>query len=126
MQFCPCWTKYTTALDVEDSSLQLESVTSGRCWAGQTATLGLDDSNEGLDLLADNTMEGLEAPPELPQGPEGPSAAPGVTPHQPTAAPIAAVLYSQPRSVFPGRNSHDLLERIHQAKHCMHALEVQP
>ena len=50
-------------------------------------------------------MEGLEAPPELPQGLEGPSAAPAVTPHQPMAAPIAAMLYSQPRSVFPGRHA---------------------
>lgn len=56
-----------------------------------------------MDLLADNTMEGLEAPPELPEDPpnaedQAPVAA---TPQLPVQ-PSTAMLYSQPRSVFPG------------------------
>ena len=73
---------------------------------GQTATLGLDDSKEGVDLLSDNTMDGLDVPPELPgeaslDPPQPPDAA---TP-QLAMQPSAAMLYSQPRSVFPGENA---------------------
>ena len=66
----------------------------------------LEDSADGSDMLADNTMEGLDAPPELPlepaglqeAAPQGPVAA---TPQQPVAA-AAAAPYSQPHSVFQG------------------------
>ena len=65
-------------------------------------TVELDESGDGDDLLADNTMDGLEAPPELPAG-SLPAALPQVaaTPQQ-TIAPPAVTSYSQPRSVFPG------------------------
>lgn len=57
-----------------------------------------------MDLLADNTMEGLEAPPELPGGPSNAGGQPQVaaTPQLPVQ-PSTATLYSQPRSVFPGK-----------------------
>lgn len=83
---------------------------------GQTATLGLDDSKEGLDLLSDNTMDGLDVPPELPgeaalDAPLPPEAA---TP-QLAMQPSAAMLYSQPRSVFPGETAtqHGLVPNVH-------------
>lgn len=64
--------------------------------------MDLEESGDDNDLLADNTMDGLEAPPELPAG-AGPAALPQVaaTPQQ-AIAPPAVTPYSQPRSVFPG------------------------
>lgn len=64
--------------------------------------MDLEESGDDNDLLADNTMDGLEAPPELPAG-AGPTALPQVadTPQQ-AIAPPAVTPYSQPRSVFPG------------------------
>lgn len=62
----------------------------------------LEESGDGNDLLADNTMDGLEAPPELPAE-TVPAALPQVanTPQQLIALP-AVTPYSQPHSVFPG------------------------
>ena len=62
----------------------------------------LEESGDGNDLLADNTMDGLEAPPELPAE-TVPAALPQVanTPQQ-LIAPPAVTPYSQPHSVFPG------------------------
>ena len=70
----------------------------------QSVTMDLEESGDGDDLLADNTMDGLEAPPELPAG-AVPAALPQVaeTPQQTIAAP-ALTPYSQPRSVFPGEH----------------------
>lgn len=64
--------------------------------------MDLQDSGDGDDLLADNTMDGLEAPPELPGG-AVPTALPQVaeTPQQ-AIPPPAVTPYSQPHSVFPG------------------------
>ena len=66
--------------------------------------MDLEESGDGNDLLADNTMDGLEAPPELPAGAGAvPAALPQVadTPQQ-AIAPPAITPYSQPHSVFPG------------------------
>ena len=66
-----------------------------------------DGGGGGNDLLADNTMDGLDAPPELPltaaEGGPAPAALPQVaeTPRQAVTQP-AVTPYSQPRSVFPG------------------------
>ena len=68
----------------------------------QNVTMDLEDT--GTDMLVDNTMDGLEAPPELPS--TGPvfTALPQVaeTPAQAVYQP-AVTPYSQPRSVFPGQ-----------------------
>ncbi len=66
-------------------------------------TVDLEDSGDGNDLLADNTMSGLDCPPELPQTGPAPAALPQVaeTPRQAVIQP-AATPYSQPHSVFPG------------------------
>ena len=64
----------------------------------------LEDSTGSGAMLADNTMEGLEAPPELPLEPAGlqrTALAVAATPQQPVAFSVAAP-YSQPHSVFPG------------------------
>ena len=67
-------------------------------------TMDLEDSTSSGAMLADNTMEGLEAPPELPLEPaglQGTALAVAATPQQPVAFSAAAP-YSQPHSVFPG------------------------
>ena len=71
-----------------------------------SVTMDLEDSTCDADILADNTMEGLEDPPELPleaalAHAAAPAAAIAATPQQPIAMPAVAP-YSQPRSVFPG------------------------
>ena len=80
--------------------------------AGQTATLALDDSNEGMDLLADNTMDGLDAPPELPGEAGGGKPQPAASTPQLPMQPSTAMLYSQPRSVFPGMQIRQCWLRI--------------
>ena len=80
--------------------------------------MDLADSGSGNDMLADNTMDGLDAPPELPltaaeTGP-APAALPQVaeTPRQAVTQP-AVTPYSQPHSVFPGDNNyHICLSRL--------------
>ncbi|DBB09035.1 TPA: hypothetical protein ACH3X3_007660 [Trebouxia sp. C0006] len=69
----------------------------------QSMTMDLEDSGDGNDLLADNTMDGLDCPPELPQTGPAPAALPQVaeTPRQAVIQP-AVTPYSQPHSVFPG------------------------
>ncbi len=68
-----------------------------------SVTMDLEDSGDGDDLLADNTMDGLDCPPELPQTGPSPAALPQVaeTPRQAVIQP-AVTPYSQPHSVFPG------------------------
>lgn len=67
--------------------------------------MDLEESSDGNDLLADNTLDGLDAPPELPQGPGAvPSALPPVI-GTPLHTVPAVTPYSQPRSVFPGEQS---------------------
>ncbi len=74
-------------------------------------SMELEESGDGTDMLADNTMDGLEAPPELPltaaQTEAAPSALPQVaeTPRQAVTQP-AVTPYSQPHSVFPGEVYH--------------------
>lgn len=63
--------------------------------------MDLEESGDGDDLLADNTMDGLDAPPELPAG-AVPTALPQVAETPQQAIPPALTPYSQPRSVFPG------------------------
>lgn len=63
--------------------------------------MDLEESGDGDDLLADNTMDGLEAPPELPAG-AVPTAPPQLAETPQQAIPPALTPYSQPRSVFPG------------------------
>ncbi|DBA97231.1 TPA: hypothetical protein ACH3X1_014979 [Trebouxia sp. C0004] len=69
----------------------------------QSVTMDLEDSGDGNDLLADNTMDDLDCPPELPQTGPAPAALPQVaeTPRQAVIQP-AVTPYSQPHSVFPG------------------------
>lgn len=73
------------------------------CAGDHSVTMDLEDSGDGNDLLADNTMDGLDCPPELPQTGQAPAALPQVaeTPRQAVIQP-AVTPYSQPRSVFPG------------------------
>ena len=87
-------------------------------------TMELEDSTGDADILADNTMEGLEAPPELPletalAQATAPAAAVAATPQQPVTMP-AVTPCSQPHSVFPGEalllvlQLHILLSRGHE------------
>ena len=68
----------------------------------------LEESGDGSDMmLADNTMDGLQAPPELPFTMTGTGAAPNALPQvaetpQQAVTQAAVTPYSQPHSVFPG------------------------
>ena len=84
-------------------------------------TVDLEESSAGDDLLADNTMDGLDAPPELPQGQEAaPGALPQVAQTPQHNMPQPAVMpYSQPRSVFPGDKSAPMLPSLLRAVLCI-------
>lgn len=81
----------------------------------QSMTMDLEESGDADDLLADNTMDGLEAPPELPVG-AVPDALPQVADTPQAMAPPAVTPYSQPRSVFPGESVARSSARVGKTK----------